>query len=426
MSLLDGAWDWLEGAARDTVDFFRGIGEWVVDRVLTLPLRFNVLMANYFPGLSIGNAEYFRPSHPDPDVAALLSGSKWKGDAITYSLPDARGDYVQVNPSASGFERLSAQSESAVHEAMAAVAGYIKVGISYAGRNDAMIKVAGFKAGSVIERYGLLSRHARLWRRNLAGIWDPPPMFPKAGRTSSLVLHELGHALGLKHTHDSVPGLPGVSAARDSTEFTVMSYQKTTDRPKTFMQYDIAALQAMYGADFTTNNGDTVYSWDAFSGEMFIKDELIDQYGIGQGRRADNKIFLTIWDGGGSDTYDVSNFSGNALIDLTPGGFSRFSQGGLARKTDTSFVNGNVYNAFQYQGDARSLIENAKGGSGNDKIIGNQANNILKGGSGSDMLYGNGGHDYLYGEDGDDRFYGGVGSDYFNGGNGRDLGELLG
>ena len=150
MSLLDGAWDWLEGAARDAVDFFRGIGEWVVDGVLTLPLRFNVLMANYLPGVSIGNAEYFRPSHPDPDVAALLSGSKWKVDAITYSLPDARGDYAQLNPSASGFERLSAQSESAVHEAMAAVAGYIKVGVSYAGRNDAMIKVAGFKAGSII------------------------------------------------------------------------------------------------------------------------------------------------------------------------------------------------------------------------------------------------------------------------------------
>src|SRR5918994_7905889 len=126
MSWLNDAWDWVEGAAEDTVDFFKNIGEGVVDGVLALPLRYNVLMAKYFPGMTIGNAQYFTPTHPDSDVAGLLSGSKWKGDMITYSLPDERGDYALFNPSASGFERLSAASEAAVHEAMAAVASFVQ------------------------------------------------------------------------------------------------------------------------------------------------------------------------------------------------------------------------------------------------------------------------------------------------------------
>ena len=49
---------------------------------------------------------------------------------------------------------------------------------------------------------------------------------PKAGNYDHMtMLHELGHALGLKHSHESL-GLRGkLSASWDSPEFTVMTYR---------------------------------------------------------------------------------------------------------------------------------------------------------------------------------------------------------
>jgi serralysin len=63
---------------------------------------------------------------------------------------------------------------------------------------------------------------------------------------------------------------------------------------------------------------------------------------------------------------------------------------------------GNIDNANLNQGDGRSLIENATGGSGNDTLIGNQSANVLTGGLGNDVLEGFAGADYLDGGSGTD------------------------
>ena len=89
------------------------------------------------------------------------------------------------------------------------------------------------------------------------------------------------------------------------------------------MMYDIAALQKMYGANFNTNSGNSTYSWSTTTGEMFIN-------GVGQGTPAANKIFLTVWDGGGTDTYDFSNYATSLTVDLRPGQWSTVSAAQLA------------------------------------------------------------------------------------------------
>lgn len=59
-----------------------------------------------------------------------------------------------------------------------------------------------------------------------------------------LALHELGHAVGLKHPHD---GDVTLSTSIDSNQYTVMSYNKLSPRPQMPMQLDIEALTYNYG-----------------------------------------------------------------------------------------------------------------------------------------------------------------------------------
>jgi len=62
---------------------------------------------------------------------------------------------------------------------------------------------------------------------------------------------------------------------------------------------------------------------------------------------------------------------------------------------------------------ANNVIENATGGTGNDRITGNTLSNLLIGGSGNDILQGLGGDDILWGGAGNDLLTGGVGNDQY-------------
>jgi hypothetical protein len=60
------------------------------------------------------------------------------------------------------------------------------------------------------------------------------------------LLHELGHALGLKHPFDDSIHLP---ASQDNTNNTLMSYTSAGGAHSAYSQYDVAALKWLYGMD---------------------------------------------------------------------------------------------------------------------------------------------------------------------------------
>ena len=162
---------------------------------------------------------------------------------------------------------------------------------------------------------------------------------------------------------------------------------ETWGYPQTLMMYDIAAIQHMYGANFNYNGGNTVYKWDPNTGQEFVN-------GVGQATPGANRIFMTVWDGGGGhDTYDFSNYTTNLSVNLQPGGWTTTATAQLAYLGNGHYAIGNIANALLYENNPASLIENAIGGSGSDTITGNTADNKFTGGAGNDHLDGLAGTD---------------------------------
>jgi serralysin len=220
---------------------------------------------------------------------------------------------------------------------------------------------------------------------------------PRGSYSYMAIMHEIGHALGLSH-----PGLynagPGVSITygqdaqfiQDSGMYSVMSYFfDGSDTGANFQGefastpqiVDIRAIQNIYGVNTTTRNGNTVYGVGTNAGASF---DFV----------ANTRPVLTIWDGGGTDTINVSNATVTQTIDLREGFFSNLY--GLTNNVSIALG---------------AVIENVVGGSGADTIIGNSAGNTLEGGGSGDTIVAGGGNDVITGGAGNDGIDGGTGTD---------------
>lgn len=370
----------------------------------------------------------------------LYSSNYWGGSTITFSFPSAGAAWssyaADQEPSKAEYTVLSA-SQQAVMRAELAVWDRLISPTLVETADPGQIRIAFTNVDAVSgqDSWGFAyppptsggpgsAKSGDIWiDSGKAG-----SSFTPLGYDYMAAMHEMGHALGLKHPFEDGQALP---SQYDNYRYTIMSYTPNSDYqlvtfslngntlqgartgvyPTTPMLLDVAAIQARYGADTSTAAGDTVYTFDP-----------------------SKPIMQTIYDAGGNDTIDLSSHTRTSIIDLTPGAFSsiaKFTIGEQAAmfKAQIGGANSYIDSVFNSQSYTwtdnlaiafNTTIENVRGGSGNDRILGNGADNNLSGGGGDDYLRGADGQDLLFGGAGFDDINGNKGADTVYGGEGND------
>lgn len=257
----------------------------------------------------------------------------------------------------------------------------------------------------------------------------------QGGYGFSTILHEVGHGLGLAHSHDHDGGsgvFPGVTGAFSTGRFglnqglyTVMGYNdgRVADNldpdvtpgygwSGTPMAFDIYAIQQIYGANNNYHKGNDVY-------------RLPETNDVGT-------YYKSIWDAGGVDwlRYDGDDTSTIDLRAATLRSGDMYA-GGRLSSADGVFGGFTIANGVTIEnasgGSARDVIHGNEvrnvinGNEGNDLVVGHGGNDVLRGQAGNDVLRGDAGRDQLYGHGGNDRLIGGADRDVLVGSSGNDL-----
>lgn len=359
------------------------------------------------PRWNTGSATVSTPVSEDHRIAALQdtpgATEHWQpGTTLTYSFPTRAAVFdggwsYGGGEIAAGWQPLTTAQQEAVRSALNTwerVANIKFVEVPETGADVGDLRFGFTKAmfpGAVAHAYYPQNESALAGDVWLTWDWRNDRLAPAQVHTAaasydsdeyyaySTLIHEIGHALGLRHPFEEAGrerATDPLSGWEDHVSNTIMSYDWSDwlgglTPAVTPMPYDILAIQHLYGPNTRYEARDTIWSYD------------IGTAAVG-----------TLWDAGGIDTLKVINTHNEPFPDLEN---SQWSLVDLAEGAGSiiGFVNGSVYemteihdgqtvrpygfspNVFIAYG---TVIENAIGSAGPDRLYGNAYNNRLDGG----------------------------------------------